>query len=88
VSLGARLARLATAVGLGPAGAPLPCALCSPRATPGRTTRILARDDPGANCAACGRALDHTGAPVGVSTPRGAYVLTIRTDDIRAPEVA
>lgn len=85
MSLRAAVEGITRKLGLGPASAPPPCSVCSPRATPGRTTRILARDDPGANCAACGRALDHTGAPIGVPTPRGVYVTTIRTDDVRPP---
>jgi len=88
VSLRAAIDGLTRKLGLGPTAGPLPCAVCAPKATPGRTTRILARDDPGANCAACGRALDHTGAPIGVPTPRGTYTLNIRTDHVRAPEIA
>lgn len=88
MSLRAAVESISRKLGLGPAGAPAPCAVCAPKATPGRTTRILARDDPGASCEACGRVLDHTGAPIGVPTARGPYILTIRTDDVRAPDIA
>jgi hypothetical protein len=88
MSLRAAVEGLAKRLGLGPAGAPAPCATCSPRATPGRTTRIVARDGLREACADCGRALDHTGAPIGVATPRGLYTCTISTDDVRAPEIA
>jgi hypothetical protein len=86
VSLRAAIDGLTRKLGLGPAGAPPPCAQCAPRATPGRTTVITRYGEQPRSCEGCGRTLDTTGAPVGVQTPRGRYELHITTDAVTAPE--
>jgi hypothetical protein len=53
-----------------------------------RTTVVLPLGEQLQYCAACARPLNREGKPVGVPHGSGTYVLTLTTDDVKAPEGA
>lgn len=60
------------------------CPTCGP---PASSTRIVEPGTPLDLCATCGGPVDAQGRALGHPTPRGTYVLTLTTDDVREPYV-